>query len=105
MTYNRSWQRVNVNSPVNEKFTLWLRSANYSDYSIYRCIGYLQSPFVRSIVRDVAETDAITDIEDVNLAETIRRRISLQEQDLRLHHVYSSAVGRYIKFLQASTDW
>lgn len=105
MTSNRTWQKIEVNSPFYAKFSLWMRNASYSDYSIYRCICYLQSPLVKEIIKDTAGVKTIVEIKDINLIGIIRRRICVQEQDIRLHHVYSSAVGRYIKFLQTSTDY
>ena len=72
---------------------------NYSEYSIYRTLGYVQSVLVTNIVKEVAGKDCIYDVKDLEQLERIYKRIRNEDQNARLHKVYSAAVHRYIRFV------
>lgn len=81
------------------KFIDYLNS-KYSEYSVYRTIGYVQSEFVRTILKDNTGEDCIYDVTDVATLKHISSLIRNNEKDIKLHKVYSSALNRYIIFLQ-----
>lgn len=74
----------------------------YTDYSVYRTIGYIQSSLVSEYVKSITGESIIYDVKDVELLRSIVNKIRNTEKDAKLHKVYSSAVNRYINFLSVS---
>lgn len=73
---------------------------HYSDYSIYRTIGYVQSPLVCNAVKEFTGKELIYEVKDERSLLCIYKSVHMSEQDIRLHKVYSAAVNRYMRYLQ-----
>ena len=71
----------------------------YSEYSIYRTIGYIQSPLVSNVVKQLTGKELIYDVMDVDSILKIYRTVHKSEQDIRLHKVYSASVNRYLRYI------
>ena len=74
--------------------------AKYSEYSVYRTIGYIQSQLVCNAVKKHTGLELIYDVKDLEQVHLIYRTVHSSEQDIRLHKVYSAAVNRYLRYLQ-----
>ena len=73
---------------------------HYSEYSVYRTIGYVQSQLVCNAVKEHTGKDLIYEVKDEKSILIIYRTVHNSEQDIRLHKVYSAAVNRYLRYLQ-----
>lgn len=100
--------RRKLKAPVNavfrfadkqESFIAYLKT-KYSDYSVYRTIGYLQSPLVCIAVKQHTRCEWIFEVKDAASISKIYNTVHKSEQNIRLHKVYSAAVNRYIRYLQ-----
>jgi hypothetical protein len=81
-------------------FVQYLKN-RYSEYSVYRTIGYVQSSYVTEYVKSVTGESIIYDVKTVELLRNIAVKIRNSERDVKLHKVYSSAVNRYINYLSS----
>lgn len=100
--------RRKLNAPVNAVYRFadlqagfieYLKK-HYSEYSIYRTIGYVQSQLVCNAVREHTDKKLIYEVKDVKSVILIYRSVHNSDQDIRLHKVYSAAVNRYLRYLQ-----
>lgn len=97
----RLYQPKNTVYRFGEKqnhFISYLQS-KYSDYSVYRTIGYVQSKFICEIVKQVTDKDIVYDVTNIDFLNKIMDIVRASEKDLKSHKMYSSAVNRYISFL------
>jgi hypothetical protein len=93
--------------PINSVFRFGVKQAdfieylkpNYSDYSIYRTLGYIQSGLVSLTVREISEKECIYDVTDIELLNQILARVKNDARNIRLHKVYSAAIHRYIRYV------
>jgi len=100
--------RTNKYQPSNSVFRFGQKQAgfidflkpNYSEYSIYRTLGYVQSVLVTNIVKEIAGVDCIYDVKDLEHLDKIVKRVRKEDQNTRLHKVYSAAVHRYIRYFE-----
>ena len=101
--------RRKLSTPINAVFRFADKQSGfiaylkekYSDYSVYRTIGYIQSHLVCDAVKLHTGSELIYEVTDKKRVNQIHRTVHNSEQDLRLHNVYSSAVHRYLQYISS----
>lgn len=81
-------------------YRAYLLGRNPSEKFIRTYFVYLGGSIVKKYLTALCGTDDIFAISDVNKLSIAYEQIKVDENNVRLHNVYSGAVGSYIKFLQ-----
>ena len=89
-------------TPVEKQngFSQFLLDRNPSAKFIRTYGIYLRSNVVRQYTQSIAHTSDIFKIEDMDQLLDIYDEVKLDENNIRLHNVYSGAVSAYIKYLE-----
>lgn len=95
-----------INKTAQEKengFVKYLLERNPSEKFIRTYTSYLKSTVVRKYVQEIAKTQDIFQITDKEELFDVYDAVKLNDDNIRLHNVYSGAVSAYIKFLEGRT--
>ena len=91
-----------INKTPKEKengFSQFLLNRNPSAKFIRTYGIYLRGNVVRHYTKSIAHIPDIFMIEDMDLLYDVYDAVKLDENNIRLHNVYSGAVSAYIKYL------
>ena len=95
-----------ISKSANEKekgFVRFLLERNPSEKFIRTYTIYLKSAVVRKYTLEIAKTPDIFQITDKEELFDVYDAVKLDDNNIRLHNVYSGAVSAYIKFLEGRT--
>ena len=84
-------------------FVQFLLDRNPSEKFIRTYTIYLKSSVVRKYTQGIAKTQDIFQIADKEDLLDVYDAVKLDDDNIRLHNVYSGAVSAYIKFLEGRT--
>lgn len=92
-----------INLPAKEKeteFSKYLLERNPSEKFIRTYGIYLRSNVVKKYVQENSRKQDIFQVEDLEELFDIYDAVKLDDNNIRLHNVYSGAISAYIKFLE-----
>ena len=81
------------------EFSKYLLNRNPSEKFVRTYGIYLRSNIVRKYVQNKSEVDNIFDVTDMDVLLDIYDAVKLDDNNIRLHNVYSGAISAYIKYL------